>query len=202
MRTITKNLYSFSELSDDAKQNAIQNYRNGMIFAWQDEIINTICAIAKAIYCDYDYYSYDGITYTVSFTPNDWDDNLDLKGVRAWAYIENNFITPFEKPKTYWLNHCLYTDGRKNWSRKSKINKNIWNCVFTGYCADDCYYWAWEDWKKHFTKNSTVRDFIDAVADALSKEWSNDNEYQYSDEGIIENLINTEYEFYEDGEIY
>lgn len=200
MRTITKNIYTFNELSNEAKENAIENYRSNMEFVWQDDIINTIVAIAKAIYCDYDYYSYDGITYNVSFTPNIYDGGL--KGKRAWAYIENNYITPYEKPKTYYLNHFLYCDGRKNWSRKSRINRSIENCMFTGYCADYCYYEAWRNWKKNFNNNSTVEDFIEDVADRLSKEWSADNEWQYSDEGIIEILVNCEYEFYEDGEVY
>ena len=200
MRTITKNIYSFNELSDDAKQNAIENYRSIMEFTWQDEIINTINMISKAIHCDYDYYSYDGITYKVWFTPNDFEE--DIKGKRAWAYIVNNFITPYEKPKTYWLNHCIYCDGRKNWSRKSKINFTLEDCPFTGYYLDCCFYSAWVNWKRNFDSNSTVNDFLSILGDKLGKEWSADNEYQYSDEGITEVLVNCEYEFYEDGEIY
>ena len=51
-------------------------------------------------------------------------------------------------------------------------------------------------------RGSTVGDFIDLVAEKLSKEWTSDYEYQYSDEGIIEVIGINEYEFYEDGSIY
>lgn len=201
MRTITKNLYRFDELTSEAQQNALENYRSKYFeFGWQDEIINTIRKIARAMNCDYNYYSYDGITYDVSFTPVDFDD--ELQGKRAWAFIENNFITPNEQPKTYYLNHVLYCDGRKNWIRKSKIWFNISDCPFTGYIADCCFFEAWHDWKNNFSSKSTVADFVDAVAEKLSKEWTNDNEYQYSDEGIIELIEANDFEFYEDGEIY
>ena len=207
MRTITKTIYRFDELSIEAQQNAIENYRNKYFeFGWQDEIINTIRKIARAMNCDYNYYSYDGITYEVSFTPIDFDD--EMQGKRAWAYIVNNFITPNEKPKTYWLGHVIYCDGRKNWTRKSKIWFNIFDCPFTGYIADCCFYDAWADWKKNFSveskyrRGSTIKDFIDGVAELLSKEWSSDNEYQYSDEGIVELIEANDFEFYEDGTIY
>lgn len=202
MRTVTNtfNLYRFDELTAEAKERAIEDYRQDMTFGWQDEIINTIKAIADAMNCTYNYYSYDGISYDVSFEACDFDDSLS--GVRAWAFIENNFITPNQKPKTYWLNHCLYTDGRKNWSRKSKINFTLSDCPFTGYIADCCFGEAWEDWKKNFNKNSSVYDFIEDVAYKLSREWTSDNEYQYSDEGVIEMIEINEYEFYEDGSIY
>lgn len=201
MRTITKNLYRFDELTSEAQQNALENYRSKYFeFGWQDEIINTIRKIARAMNCDYNYYSYDGITYDVSFTPVDFDD--ELQGKRAWAFIENNFITPNEQPKTYYLNHVLYCDGRKNWARKSKIWFNISDCPFTGYIADCCFFEAWRDWKNNFSSKSTVADFVDAVAEKLSKEWTNDNEYQYSDEGIIELIEANDFEFYENGGIY
>lgn len=208
MRTITKTfkIYNFDELSDKAKENAINHYRESMQFGWQDEIINTIEKIAEAMSCDYNYYSYDGITYDVSFTPNGFDE--EIEGARAWAFIENNFITPNEKAKIYYLNHIIYCDGRKNWSRKSKINFNLSDCPFTGYCADCCFFEAWQEWKKNFSiakghrRGSNINDFIELVAEKLSSEWTQDNEYQYSDEGITEVFEANEYEFLEDGTIY
>ena len=123
MRTITTNLYTFNELSDKAKETAIEEWRNkGYPFAWQDEIINTIKHIAKALNCNYDWYSYDGIRYDVKLMSTDFCET-DLSGVRAWAYIVNNFITPNAKARIYYKDRGIYCDGRKNWKRKSKIWK-------------------------------------------------------------------------------
>ena len=206
MRTITKNIYTFDELSDEAKERAIENYRAlGIPFGWQREMHQTIGAIAHVMNCTCDWYSYDGITYQVFLNSRGnfyYDDITELAGHRAWAYIENNYISKAEKPKTYWLNHTLYCDGRKNWSRKSKINYTIDDCPFTGYIADCCFSEAWRDWRKSFTKYSTVGDFIDLVAKKLGEDWTADNEYQNSDEGIIEMITINDYEFTEDGDIY
>lgn len=204
MRTITTNLYTFNELSDEAKETAIENWRSmGFPFAWQEEMIDSIRAIAKAINCNYDYYSYDGISYDVRLMPTDFCE-ADLRGKRAWAYIENNFITPNAEAKTYYKDHVIYCDGRKNWKRKSKIWYTLDDCPFTGYCADCCFIEAWRKWQKLFRNDSTltVEDFIDLVANNLSKEWTSDNEYQNSDEGIAELLNINEYEFTEDGNRY
>ena len=206
MRTITTNIYKFDELSEEAKERAIEEYRSDMTLDWQDDINATIEAIAKAMNCSYDYHSYDGISFHVSFSPCDF--GYELSGVRAWAFIENNFITPNEKPKTYYLHGVIHCDGRKNWSRKSKINYTLDDCPFTGYIADCCFAEAWEEWKKNFTietkthMGSTVEDFIKLVAEKLSKEWTYDNEYQMSDEAITEVIEANDYEFLEDGTFY
>ena len=208
MRTITTTLYLFNELSDEAKEKAIENYRySDHEFDWQAEMIDTIQAIAEAMNCKAEWYSYDGITYDVSFYSCETEDIEDLSGKRAWAYIWNNYLYPNRKYKTYWKDKVLYCDGRKNWKRKSKISFGWDDCPFTGYCADCCFIEAWKEWKKNFTieskthYGSTVEDFISLVAEKLGEEWTNDNEYQMSDEYISDFLEINEYEFNEEGEM-
>ena len=67
---------------------------------------------------------------------------------------------------------------------------------------DCCFAEAWREWLKKFSSKSTVQDFADMIACHLSEEWTADNEYQLSDEAIIETIDANEYEFTEDGEIY
>lgn len=204
MRTITTNLYTFDELSEEAKEKAIENWRSTSFpFIRQDEMIKNIKAIAKAIDCDYDYYSYDGINYEVYLMPTSFC-QADLSGKRAWAYIENNFITPNAKAKIYYKDYVIYSDDRKNWKRKSKIWYTLDDYPFTGYCADCCFIEAWREWQKLFRNDNTltVDDFIYLVANNLSKAWTSDNEYQNSDEAIAELLNINEYEFTEDGNRY
>ena len=97
MRTITNtfNVYSFKELSDEAKENAIDRVRyDRNCLSWQDEAINSIEEISKAMNCKAEWYSYDGIKYYVSFTSNEYEDIETLEGKRAYAYIVNNYLMP------------------------------------------------------------------------------------------------------------
>lgn len=200
--TITKEVYRFDELTEEAKERVFDHFRMDCdILSWQSENRDTVEAIAEKMGWKYRYDSYDGITYTVDYDIDD-EDISALSGVRAMAYIENNYINAARQAKTYWLHDVLYCDGRKNWTRKSKINFTIDNCPFTGYCMDCCFSEAWKEWKETFCKNSTVQDFANMVADRLGKDWTSDNEYQVSDEGIIEMIDASDYEFLADGTIY
>ena len=198
MRTISTNVYRFEELSTIAKEKAIESFRCSEFFQfYNDEIIDTIKEIARAISCDYDYYSYDGIDYEVSFTSHD---NVEsISGKRAYAYIVNNYLMPNKEYKTYWKDHCIYTDGRKNLKRRSKLFYSWDNCPFTGYIADCCFIEAWRAWEKSFNCYSTIESFLDLLGEKLGKEWTSENEYQNSDEYIEDYLMNNNYEFLEDG---
>ena len=198
---IEKNIYTFDELTDEAKENALEYFRTSeYALSWQEENYDTVKEIARLMDWNYSTDSYDGVQYEVNYTIED-SDIADLSGARAMAYIQNNYIKAAQKPKTYWLNHVLYCDGRKNWTRKSQINFEIDNCPFTGYIMDCCFAGGWREWLATFTKDSTVQDFADMVASHLSKEWTNDNEYQLSDEAIIETINANEYEFESDGSV-
>lgn len=70
------------------------------------------------------------------------------------------------------------------------------------YYLDCCFYSAWVAWKRSFTLNSTINDFLSILGNKLGEEWSEDNEYQYSDDGIIEMIEANDYEFLEDGKQY
>ena len=205
MRTITKNIYSFDELNKKAQEKAIENYRCGMDFPFENDNINSIEAIADGCKWTAHWDSYDGVSYNVWFTLNEYnaDAILMLTGKRAMAYIYNHYINPNTKAKTYWLNHCIYADGRKNWKRKSRITYTLDDCPFTGYCMDDAFADAWNEWKRNFNNDfSTVEGFIRAVGNKLGSYWTTDNEWLMSDECIAETLEVNGYEFTEDGSHY
>ena len=204
MRTITNtfNVYTFDELSNNAKENAIDSFRYNNNLVWQDEAINTIKAIATAMNCDVNYWSYDGICYSVEFTSKEFQDIEILEGKRAYAYIVNNYLMPNKSYKTYWKDRCIHTDGRKNWKRKSNLFYSWDDCPFTGYIMDCCFIEAWKKWEKNFNNNSTVEDFIELVANSLAEDWTKDNEYQQTDEYIIEMIEANDYEFLENGTRY
>ena len=102
MRTITNtfNIYSFEELSEEAKEKAIESFRLVTDFPYCEEAINSIKEISKAMNCDAEYYSYDGICYSVEFTSKEYEDIEILQGKRAYAYIVNNYLMPNKSYKT------------------------------------------------------------------------------------------------------
>lgn len=191
MHTISVNVYSYNELSEKAKERAINYFKDSGIFYYQDDAINTIKAIAKALNCEYDYYSYDGIYYKVEFISN--SEIEELQGKRAYSYIVNNYIIPNLKFKTYY---------RKCNRRISNIFSIFDDCLFTGYYLDMAFNEAWKNWKKSFNSKSKVKDFLHMVETELGSEWSIDNEYQMKDENIIEQIEINDYEFYENGDVY
>ena len=200
MRTITNtfNVYSFEELSEEAKEKAIESFRLAIDFPYCKEAINGIKEISKAMNCDAEYYSYDGICYSVEFASKEYEDIETLQGKRAYAYIVNNYLMPNKSYKTYWKDRCIYADGRKNWKRKSNLFYSWDDCPFTGYGIDYCFIEAWKNWEKNFNKYSTVGEFINLVADTLAKAWTEDNEYQLTDE-FIDMIEANDYEFFENG---
>lgn len=196
MRTIQ--IYTFNELSEEAKEKAVQNCRaeiDTRAFEW--EYKNTAEAIAKALDCECSIYSYDGIRYEISFDPID-DLEYVRNGLRAFKYIYNNYILPNERAKTFYL---FNTKNRSPKKRKSKINYSIEYFSPTGFCADDCLYFAWENFCKNFSAKSNVSDFLNDVAEAIAELWTEDNEYAISDDGIAEYCENNNVEFFANGRI-
>lgn len=199
MRTISVNLYSFDELSNAAKERALNYFRKDIDnYIDSSDIINTIEKIAAKCDLEGDYYSYDGTHYEVSFymDNNVYGEEIEnLHGKRAFAYVMNNFILPSMKNKIY---RIRYT----NKTRKSQIFKSIDDCPFTGYIADYCFAEAFEEWKTQINNNVTVFDFIKLLEKKLSNEWNAEIDYAFSDEYIEEMIYCNSYEFLEDGTVY
>ena len=63
MRQETINIYQFEELSDEAKKNAFEWYRNGQEIHWGDEWIDSLKSFCKKFdieLCDWSYGFYEG----------------------------------------------------------------------------------------------------------------------------------------------
>ena len=196
MRVEELKIYTFEELSKDAQEKAIEDYRTRRdCFIFSYELGQSLIAIINAINCNYKLYSYDGIEYRITLTSKEDEEVLNLKGVRAYKFIYNNYIKPYRKGKylTHYKNKAIY----------SKVIFN-YDSVFTGVGFDvvlfDCF--------KEFTelikngKNLTIQDFINLVAEKYGEVWTNSNEYELSNEFIIDTFINNDYEFLEDGSKY
>ena len=175
MRHVVKeyNVYRFDELSDDARERAIEDFRNEKYeYDWQEENRDTIHAIAEymGMKCDYSVspYCYSYVDFLGDI------DCGNVKNVRAYKWILNNWILPLN-------NKC---------------------CPFTGYCLDEDFYRAFDIFRDRIRKGEAldVEDFVSILEDTLCHSIIADMEYQDSDEYIIDAIMANDYEFMEDGQ--
>lgn len=168
MHTIETTLYSFVELSDDAKETAIQAYRESNTdYLWCEEWRESFNALAE---------HFNGTVkdFQVSAWGNSYgsinsrldDDILDLEGVRAWAWLHAN-------------GYALAVDEYP-----------------TGYCGDhDAFSPLWAFLARP-SVGVSIRELIQDCADSLVSGWVADMEYQNSEECALEYLENDDAEHF------
>lgn len=208
MKTVTINIYNFSELSETAKQNAINNYRSqGIDQFYFDEIIDSVKKLADIFNLKF------GREYTDIRTGHIDDNILQLSGVRLYKYLINNYYTDLFKPKYIRCIdrelHCKqfickvnkYKDGKTSTFLYSKLKFDNC-CVLTGVCYDDDILEPIYNFLKRPDSKTTFEDLIQDIEAAIQKTFNNTEEWLNSDEFITETIEANEYEFTEDGERY
>ena len=174
MRTETRKIYKFSELSESTQSRAIETYRTSdftIIYPWHDEAWQSIQESTRTLpftvrEADYDR-RYTKHTITLD------DDVANLTGTRAWKWLHNN---GFFDPKLI--------SG---------------NCPFTGYSMDEDIL---DPIREAHTSPASIRSLEQLFHDCISS-WlfavCADIEYFYTDEAIAETLDADEYEYLVDG---
>ena len=219
MRTITKTLYKFEELSEEGKQKAIEKWRE--VSYGNNE--------AQWIYDE----AHGSVKEFLSIFPvetsrNSWlepsfqktDDNLmELSGLRLRKWFINNAYEWITKRKylKHFNDHKIgsnlpffrknkdYNNGNKSCFVYSRIERER-SCVLTGICYDDDLLrplYKFLEYKDPENMNYyTFEDIIRDCFSGLKKSLEAEEEYIYSDEGIAETIKANEYEFYENGSLY
>lgn len=214
-RTISTTVYSFDELSAEAKQVAIQNERdsrsNHWFFPWQNEYQDTLSAFCERFgirvvdsgYCDGTVSINPWCYPKVSGNADAWtQDRYDItgenvQGLRLRTYILNNYgDVLFERRKKY-------TKGYGSKHRISRVFTTETSCPFTGFCADDDILQPLRDFVKNPTSKPPTYDLNDLIDDCVSawnSSWIADVDNYLSDESITEDIRLNEYQFTENGE--
>lgn len=211
MREITHKIYTFGELSEAAKETAIEECRYSFShYAWIDEIEASAKAIGKVFGINIDF-EYDAWLNCRA----DWrydesrsyylDNIIEAKGARAIAYILNQF--PLKKQCYNFRNKAKNILGAKAYkANRWALAKNRYeDNMLTGYIADYCTIEAFEDFVKAMRKSPktvTLEHFFDLVTEHFAKEAQGEIDYQNSDEGVKERIECNNYEFYADGTLY
>lgn len=208
MKTIEVNVYSFAELSPEAQQTAIENYR--------DKGIETQCywdEAHKSVEAFHDLFGTNqGYNSWLDVRADRIDDVvLELKGLRLRKYLINNFGWKIYKGKYY----SLWSKTEKSFKHhkdgypvlKSRYSKVFFDscCPLTGVCYDDSLLQPFTDFIDKYrevthAESTTFEDLLKEAFSNLKNDLENEDEYRNSDKGIREELEDQDYEYTEDGE--
>ena len=183
MKSITINLYSFDELSEDAKEKALQNHQQTHQMHWFDEWCESIkkgLEFFDVFVRDYSITTESNRSY-VYFEIHECIKNLTY--VRLWKYLKNNYNT-----------------FRNQFS--GKIQRTFeGNCPFTGFSGDEAFLDPFRKFLKH-PDQTTFEDLLkDAIENCLNG-IEEDYEYQLSEEFFKEECEANEHQFTANGELY
>ena len=191
MRIIKQEVYTFDELSAEAKENVYSYWRNDDYFFYGDDYQESLKAFEKLFRVDVldwgvDYYSYARLGFNKIE-----EDVLDLSGVRLMSYLYNNFYDSIYSGKYF----------RKNY--RSKVTKEY--CApLTGVFSDHYLLDIIVEFMdgKHVKSGYTFQALLEDCVDNWLKGFSDDYDYWCSPEAIKEEIEDGDYEFYEDGTRY
>lgn len=213
MRTIELKAYSFDELSEEAREKAINKYRDNMynytphFIEEANDTFEKFADLFGIRWSNIDYCEPYRNEYHLTF-----DDNIiSLSGQRLATYIWNNYKNDLFKRK-----FLKSFDGHKN--HKNIVNKTAPTtkkeycfyysailldncCVLTGVYYDDDMlkpiYEFLDKPKDNIDFETLLNDCIYSLCHSVSSEI----EYTYTDEYITEEIEANGYEFYEDGSL-
>lgn len=195
MKTIEIQLYKFDELSESAKEAAINWWRESAAedSFWADECFSSIKAFCLTFGVTFKNAEY-GYNSDINYRLGQIDDNvLALSGSRARTYILNNFGSVLFESKPI---------GEYPYKRRSKISVIDRVCPFTGVYFDEELLKPVRDFiirpVKGYTYEEVLRDCMYAGSQALQTSY----EYETGKEAAIEGIRANEYDFTEDGKIY
>ena len=170
MRKMTVTVYSFAELSDDAKKRALNAFRDiNVEFDWWDGAYDTICTAGKLIGLDIDRINFDADLYCIF--------NADYEYARgAVKAIQAEFphatdlhdvarkLQDLQKRHFYSLS-CAVTKGRTTNRYSCFRFGEDYECEDLGDIIDDFAHWArilLRDEYKDLTSDEAVKETIEA----------------------------------------
>lgn len=218
MKTIRIKIYKFNELSESAKQKAINDFRDkgietDFIYSDAENTVNAFCAAFNVK---------TGRHSWLECSLNHIEDNiLNLNGLRLRKYILNNFGSSLYKGK--YLNSFFSETEPKIWhplrsykkTFSRRENKNgFWityrsrmffekSCNLTGVCYDDDIMQPIYNFLELRTfDGTTFEDLIEECFSSLKNSIEKEIEYRESDEAITEDIEANDYDFLENGNKY
>ena len=187
MRTETIKLFSFDELRETAKENAVEQYRQNNY----DPCDYLVDEFAEALRIVKD---------VIGNPPTNDYTGEELTGLRAYKWVVNRLGVRME-PAT-WIE-------RNGEMRQLKRPSNVfeWEVVdfdgmHTSYLAltdaKECFL-NWSEGSRPYSTGNTVSDYLESIADVYTTALEREREYQNSPEAIRERLSAEGREYTADG---
>lgn len=172
MRQETVTIYTFEELTEEAKDCAIEKFRDNWDFHWCQEWRDSLETFTRHFPVkarDWSVGAYSRSYIRSEFT----GDYPDMCGARLFKYLYSNF------------DYLLAKD-----------------CPFTGYCGDEELLAPLREFMKRPSKHMTFEALMSACLEAWAVGYQHDMEGQLEDDYIADFIAANGYEFTENGERY
>ena len=200
MRTIERKIYRYDELSEQAKQVAIESMKEEISSVRTEsdsyEYRNTLEKIENIF--GVKVYNWEVNEYNpyFRFEFTNIEEDTENEPRLLLRYLNTNVLPYIDNKKRYYSKTARA-------SRKSRIlcNKSFDYCL-TGCWCDDAVDNALNNINQSVKNHLNVREFVENLLEGFFKQWQNDFEYACSDEFIAEEIEANDYEFYENGKPY
>lgn len=210
MKTKTINLYSFDELSEEAKNTAIENYRNSGIID-NDYIYDEAHATVNKFHEIFGTKEGGGSYFDIN-TDHINDSINEMKGLRLRTYLINNFWKYIYTGKYYslWSKIDMPFNahhGKPFPKLKSRHSKVIFvkDCPLTGVCYDHSILFPiWDFIEKYSEKKYSYVTFemlMNDCIESIEKDVIDEVDARDTDEAIIEEIKANDYTFTESGKL-
>lgn len=193
MRIVNLPVFTFDELSAQAKENAYHNWLHDGHYGWANDNEKTLEVFANIFpvtITDWEY----GYRKHIRYVFNADDDIENLSGVRLMKYLYNNYEHILFKGR-YYSTPGKYINGKYTYKhRYSKIIKDTF-CVLTGYYIDNSILKPVYNFLKKPSKHVTFADLMRDCLQSWVTACNNDYEACTSMEYFAELCKANEYEF-------
>ena len=205
MKTITTNLYTFNELSENAQRKAWEKSSFDFSDDHGQEFRETLSAFERIFDIKVYHYEIGSFLYKPTFeftTAGPGADAPTGDPIRLARYIWNNYADYILRGKFY-STRGEYINGKYTYkARYSNVLKSLHNCPLSGVCYDydilqpviDCLHY-----KRFF---DTYDELMHACLSAFFSVWDAEIEYSNSFEYFSEVAEINEWYFTENGEFY
>ena len=181
MREMITMVYSFNELSDDAKKRALNKFRYiDVEYDWWEDLYDTIRAAGKLLGLEIDGIYFDADLYCIFNAHYRYVRGASVAVCKEFSWADDlhkiaSELQALQKRHFYSLS-CAVTEGRTtNRYRCFRFGED-YECEDLGDIIDDFAYWAWillQDEYEYLTSDEAIKEMIEA------------NEYEFDEAGKL-----------------